>query len=268
MAYKSWSKRSCAWSVIALGVCAFSAPALAQPNPFEDHESGEMAPEALPADDDAPPIPEPGDATPAPAPAPSPDQPAAPSAYAFQQWHWSVGAGTQFSYTGTTNEVLVGGDKTNRTLFLTIAPRGSLFVADSVEVALSLGLLSKLTARESGNSAAENNFFFEVAGHYHIPIPDTSFALVPGLGMGGYFGSSSRALTLANGNTLDENTKTSGFLINGYLGVGYHVSESWRLKSGITIGALFGNEKLKSLDQNLSASAAHVGLPLEVVYVF
>lgn len=255
---------ACGLAVVACAV--LSTTAAAQPNPFEDHEQGEMAPEALPADDDAPPLPdEPGGTS---APTPSPEQPSPAGRYKFQQWHWSVGAGTQFAYTGTTNEVLTGPDETNRTFFLTLAPRGSLFVADHVEVALSLGLLSKLAARESGGSVAENNFFFAVSGHYHILIPDSSFAFIPGLGIGGYFGGSSREFTLDNGNTLDETTATRGFLINGHLGIGYHVTDNWRLESGITVGGLFGSEKLKSLNKTLGASAATIGLPLQVVYVF
>lgn len=269
MAYET-VKQHLARTLLALVAgSAIASTATAQPDPFEDHEEGRMSPEALPADEgDAPPLPEDGDTGPSVTPTPSPEEPGQYGRYVVDQWRWSVGAITQFSYTGTTNEVLSGADETNRTLFLTVAPRVSLFVANKVEVALSLGLLSKLTARERRDSVAENNFFFEVAGHYHIPISDSSFAFIPGLGVGGYFGSSSRDFQLENGNVLDESTSTRGFLINGYLGVGYHASDSWRLRSGLTLGALFGTEKLKSLNQTLDASAAHIGLPLEVVYVF
>ncbi len=258
--------RYLAASSVALAVLAMSSTAVAQPNPFDDYEEGTPAipvDDAAPADDAIalPPAPDPGSEE------PSGVAPRSPSTYVVGQWRWSAGLGMQFAYTGTSNQLLDGSDRANRTLFLTLAPRGGVFVIDQLEATLSLGLLSKLTAREGNSSVTENNFFFELGAHYHIPVSDSGFAIIPGVGMGGYFGGSSREFTI-DGAQVDESTSTRGFLLNGYIGAAYQPSENWRLRSGIAVGALFGSETVKSQDQKLSASAVHVGLPIELSYVF
>jgi hypothetical protein len=163
--------------------------------------------------------------------------------------------------------VLSGGEESNRTMFLTVAPRAGFFPVENFEVGLGLGLLTVLAARESGDSVAQNNFVFEASAHYHIPV-GAAFAIIPGLGIGGYFGSSSRTLVLANGTELDESTASRGFLLRGYIGVGYEPHPDWRFRSGITVGGLFGSESVASQDATLASSAVHIGLPIELSYLF
>lgn len=250
-------------SLVGVGVAAVLAlgasSALAQPNPFDDYDQGvsavpEEEPEALPPEE------------------PPAEEAAAPEAetaapYSVEQFLWSAGLGTQLAYTGATNEVLSGDDESNRTLYLTIAPRVGFFPVENFEVGLGLGLLSQLAARESGDSTAQNNFFFEASAHYHIPV-GSSFAIIPGLGLGGYFGSSSRTLVLADDSEIDEKTSSRGFLLKGYLGVGYEPHPNWRLRSGIVVGGLFGSETVESQEATLSSTAVHVGLPVELSYLF
>jgi len=232
--------------------------AFAQPNPFEDYEEGVEPPPyptGVEGEDE-----EPGE----------PEEPAEPPGavdYRADQFTWGVGLGASFAYTGTNNQTLVGQDVTNRTLFARVTPEGRVFILDNVEIGLSMGLLSKLSAREQDTQATETNFMFEVSGFYHHPI-GAGFALVPGLGVGGYFGSSTRDLTLPNGTSTEESTSTSGFNATLHLGAAYQPHENWRLRSGFTFGFLAGSEYVDSQDASLSTTAVHIGLPLEVIYVF
>lgn len=247
------------WAAGSLTLAALlswaAAPAHAQPNPFDDYERGE------------PPPPFPGDlegAEPAPEPAPA----ATPAVrYQSDQWQFGTGLGVQFAYTGTTNETLVGEDRTNRTMFARVTPEARLFVIDNLELGLSLGLLSKLSSREGGTQATENNFLFEVSGFYHVPV-GAGFALVPGLGLGGYVGGSSRDLLLPDGTTTDESTSTAGFNATFHLTGAYQPHENWRLRTGLTFGLLVGSESISSQDASLATSAAHIGLPVELIYLF
>jgi hypothetical protein len=188
--------------------------------------------------------------------------------YRSDQLSFALGLGTQFAYNGTSTEAIAGGNVTSRTLFLRLAPHLGLFVADDFEISLDLGLLTKLTTREGDETFTENNFFFEVGAHYHIRLGDSGFAIVPGLGLGGYFGVGESRFDTVNGADLIEDTTTRGFLINGYLGFAYQPSTHVRLTAGLNLGALFGNEIVGSQNRNLTTSAANAGLPLSLVYVF
>lgn len=230
--------------------------ALAQPNPFDDYEEGKPPP-AFPEDlEEEEELEVPEEA-----------EPKGPVDYRSDQFQFGAGMGLQFAYTGTTNETLLGGDETNRTLFARVTPEGRFFVIDNVEVGLSIGLLSKLSSREHDTQATENNFLFEFSGFYHFPV-GAGFALVPGLGLGGYFGSSSRDLSLPDGTVTQESTTTQGFSANLHLTGAYQPHENWRLRTGLTFGFLVGTEFIESQNATLSASAAHVGLPLELIYLF
>jgi hypothetical protein len=189
-------------------------------------------------------------------------------AYRSQQLSFALGLGSQFAYNGTTTETLGGPEITSRTLYLRLAPHLGLFVIDNLEISLDFGLLTKLTAREGDESFTENNFFFELGGHYHVPLGDSAFAIIPGLGLGGYFGAGTSRYATVNGTDVTESTATRGFLLNGYVGFAYQPSTHVRITAGLTLGALFGSETIGSQNQSLTTSAATAGLPLSVVYVF
>ncbi len=251
-------------AVTALSVGA--SPALGQPNPFDDYEAGVPAvdleePEAA-ADDEWADAEGPGEEA---------EQPPVASDYSVDQWLWSVGLSSIFSYAGTTNETLGGTDESNRTLYLRLAPRVGFFPLERFEVGLALGLLTQLAARESGDSVAQNNFYFDATAQYHILV-GSGFAIVPALGLGAYFGLSSRTLQLPSGQSIDESTSTRGFLVTGTLGVGYQPSESWRLRSGVSVSGLFGSETVSATpsrrEATLGSSAVNIGIPIEVSYLF
>jgi hypothetical protein len=215
---------------LALGVALYAPTASAQPDPFEDYEEGVSAVDLEEPEEGAE---EEAAEEEVEAPAEEKEIPD----YSVEQFLWTVGLGTQFSYAGTTNEVLSGDDESNRTLYLRLAPRVGFFPAEQFEVGLALGLLTQLAARESGDSVAQNNFFFEASAHYHIPL-GSAFAIVPGLGLGGYFG------------------------------VGYEPDRNWRLRSGITVSGLFGSEYVESQDETLASNAVNIGFPIELSYIF
>ncbi len=258
---ESVRRLSCQGLAALVALAGLSLPgstALAQPNPFDDYERGVEPPPFPTADEEGAEGPgEPGE----------PVEPSGAVDYRASQFDWGVGLGAQFAYTGTTNQTLVGHDVTNRTLFARLTPEGRVFILDNLEIGLSLGLLSKLSAREQDTQATENNFLFEVSGYNHFPVGN-GFALVPGVGIGGYFGGSARDLTLPNGTSAEESTSTSGFNATLHLTAASQPHENWRLRSGLTFGLLAGSEYVESQDASLATSAAHIGLPFELIYVF
>jgi hypothetical protein len=237
---------------LALAVALCAPSAAAQPDPFEDYEEGTPA-----VDLEEPP---PEEEVEEEAEEAAPEEAGAASDYSVQQWLWTLGLGTAFAYAGTTNEVLSDNkEESNRTLYLRLAPRVGFFPLEQFEVGLAAGLLTQL--------AAQNNFFFEASAAYHIPV-GSNFAIVPALGLGGYFGSSSRTLVLPDGSELDESTGSQGFLLTGTLGVGYQPHQNLRLRSGINVSGLFGSETVESQDETLGSSAVNIGIPIELSYVF
>lgn len=179
---------------------------------------------------------------------------------------WSLGGRSIFAYTTSKNELLAGGDETNSTMFLRLTPTLATFVQDRFQVGGSVGLLRKSLARESGGKATENDFLFEATGSYFLPL-GARFAFVPGVGLGGYFGSSERTFT-AGGQQINESTSTRGFAASVYLGAAYQMSESWQIRSGLGITALLGSETISSQSASLSSSTVHFGVPVELFYTF
>ncbi len=248
----------------ALGLAAASATAqpAEPPDPFADYEgwnSGE-APPPLPPAEESP-----------TADAPKPAQAEDPSTLLpIQKGKWSLGGRALFSYTGTKNELLSGGDETNNTRFIRATPAAGYFILDQLQIGASFGLLSRSLARENGGEASETDWVLEATAHYYLPL-SKRFALVPGAGLGFYLGSSDQTLRVLEGGELrdtTETTSTSGLLAGVYLGAAYQVSGSAQLRSGLALNALIGSERIDSKDQSLSASAVHIGLPIELFYTF
>jgi len=179
---------------------------------------------------------------------------------------WSLGGRGTFAYTSSKNDLLAGGNETNTTMFLRLTPTLATFVQDRFQVGGSAGLLRKSLARESGGKATENDWLFEATGYYFLPLSQR-FAFVPGLGLGGYFGSSERTFKTA-GQDIKESTDTRGFAASAYLGAAYQMSESWQIRSGLGITALLGSETVSSQGVSLSSSAVHFGVPVELYYTF
>lgn len=245
--------RGFAAALVAVASVCISLPVSAQPDPFIDYE-------ALKDGRTPPPPPlEPGP-VPGPIPSSEPEITTAP-------WTWSIGERTAFSYTGISNETLTGEAQSNTTLFFRLTPTLGLTVYKNVLVSASVGLLGDKLTREDGGNATDLAALFEFTAHYILPIT-RRFALLPGLGLGPYFGSSYRSLKLANGRTADESTRTSGFALSAYLTAGYQLSQRIELRSGLALYGLFQTEHVESANKDLRASAVHVGLPIEAHFHF
>jgi hypothetical protein len=175
-----------------------------------------------------------------------------------------------FSYTGASNEVLGASDESNTTLFIRATPSVGYFVIDNLQIGASLGWLSRSLARESGGRSSENDWLFEATAHYYVPVTQR-FAVVPGAGLGMYFGASDRTLRVLEQGVVRETTETTstfGVLAGLYLGAAFQVSNGLQLRSGLALNALIGSEKIDSQDQSLAASTVHIGLPIEIFYTF
>jgi hypothetical protein len=247
------ARRGLAAALVAVAAACISLPASAQPDPFTDYDamrSGQTPP---------PPLVEVG-VEPLPAPSAEPAITAAP-------WKWSIGGRTAFSYTGISNQTIAGKDQRNTTLFFRVTPTLGVTVYKGLLVSVSVGLLGNNFVREDDRNATELAALIEFTGHYILPITKR-FAFLPGLGLGPYFGSSRRALKLPDGRTVNEATSTYGFELAAYLTVGYQLSQKVELRSGLALYGLFRTEHVESANKNLKASAAHVGLPVEVHFHF
>ncbi|MFO0661272.1 MAG: hypothetical protein U0165_15780, partial [Polyangiaceae bacterium] len=230
--------------LLALGLLSTSATlsslASAQPNPFTDYEAMKAG-----------------------QPPPKADEPTAESdpVYSVKKGSMLLGGRTSFSYAGTSNDT-PSGERSNSTFFFRLTPTFGYYVADRILVGGSLGGLWKRLARDSNSSSSESAWLFEVTGHYVVPLTQR-FALAPGAGLGFYVGSSKIPL-----NGTDEATNTRGLAVALYVNAGYQVTQNLQLRSGLALFALAGSETVKSQDRTFSASAAHIGLPIEVFYTF
>lgn len=241
------------------GTLLTAGPVAAQdvPDPFEDYEGWTSdAPPALPAEEPAPA---------APTQSATADETSSVR-LPLSAGTWSLGGRGMFAYTTSKNELLDGGDETNTTVFLRLTPTLATFVQDRLQVAGSVGLLRKSLARESGGKATENDWLIEATAYYFLPLSQR-FALVPGLGLGGYFGSSDRTFS-GNGQDISESTDTLGLAASAYLGAAYQMSPSWQIRSGLGITGLIGSETVASEDTTLSTSTMHFGVPVELYYTF
>lgn len=178
-------------------------------------------------------------------------------------WKWSVGGRGAFSYTGISNDTLVGKSQSNTTLFFRLTPVVGLTVHKNVLVGASFGLLGNNLTREDGSNATSVAALLEFTGHYIVPLT-RRFALLPGLGLGPYFGSNERALYLTDGRKVKEASGTYGFAMSAYLVFGYQLTQSLEVRTGLALYGLVQTEYVESANKSLSASAIHVGLPIEL----
>lgn len=248
--------RALRWSVatlVAVASASLSATASADPpDPFVDYEAMKQG---------VPPPP------PSAAPSPAPKPPAKEPEISTAPWKWSFGGRGAFSYTGISNDTLVGKEQSNTTLFFRLTPALGLTVYKNVLVSASLGLLGNNLTREDGSNATAVAALFEVTGHYILPIT-SRLAFMPGLGLGPYFGSNARTLSLPDGRKVEESSGTFGFAMSAYLLFGYQLSQSLEMRTGLALYGLLQTEHVESANKSLSASAIHVGLPIELHFHF
>ncbi len=252
------------FAAAAVGICAtlVTLNVAAQPDPFDDYEKWKQ-------EDTAPPPAAPGDGT----ENKDPKEPADTDEPAFQRNKglFSFGGRGMFSYTGTSNEALTGPDLSNTTLFYRLSPAVGYFLTENIQLGASIGLLGKSIAREGDRNTTELDVLTEVTAHYVLPM-GKRFALMPGVGLGVYLGSSDRPLRVedSNGDVTETQENTSTFGVSGslYLSVAYQLSKNVHLRTGLALNALIGTESVSSQDESLSSSTAHFGLPLELYYSF
>jgi opacity protein-like surface antigen len=233
----------------ALTALGFGNVASAQPNPFVDYEAMKSG-APLPRESDA------GSGT-------------VPAAVRFPTTPGSMmlGGRTAFSYTGTNNEVAGGGSVSNRTFLYRITPTFSYLYKDKYLLSGSFGAIGKTITREGGRRDGELDWLLEISAHYVLPISD-KVAFLPGAGLGGYLGSSTKETSGAQGQSLTEETSTRGLAITLYANLAYQVMPNWQVRSGLALYGLTGSEKATSQPDRLGSSAVHVGLPVEIFYTF
>lgn len=239
-------------AIAALGLAACLArSASAQPNPFDDYErfmAGQPPPSAA---------------------APVALEPALRTA----AMTWSLGLRSQLGFSRLTYERGSGTDDASSTaLLFRLSPALGLFVVDRVQIALSPGLLVRSGGNNGGDNATDANLSIEATVHYFAPLsPRLSF--VPGIGIGGYFGSGTRTRTegtAVNGAAIrpERHADTAGMSLSLYLGIAYQLFEHVQLRSGLAANAFFGWDSVEGRDSSLRTTATHIGIPVDLFYTF
>jgi hypothetical protein len=236
-------------ALVAMTSTAFSLQAMAQADPFADYEAMKQG--------QTPPAPPP----PAPV-APEPTAPPEPS-ISTSPWQWTIGGRGTFSYTGISNETLLGQQQSNTTFFFRLTPTVGLTVRDQVLVTGSFGLLANNFTREDGRNATALAALLEFTGHYMVPVT-RRLVFMPGAGLGMYFGSNDRVLRLADGRKIEESSGTVGFALSGYAVFGYMLTSRLEARTGIALYGHWQTEHVESENKTLSASAGHIGVPIEL----
>lgn len=237
-------------ALVATASATVSLVAAAQPDPFADYEAMKRGQAPPPPPVALAPLPQ------EPIPSPEPEMSTAP-------WKWRIGGRGAFSYTGISNQTLIDQDQSNTTLFFRFTPTVGVTVYERVLVSASFGLLGNNLTREDGRDATAIAGLLEFTGHYIVPLTKR-LAFMPGLGLGPYFGSNDRTLRLADGRKFEESSGTFGVAMSAYGLFGYQLSQHLEIRTGIALYGLLQTEHVESENKSLSASAVHVGLPIEM----
>jgi hypothetical protein len=235
--------------LVAMTSAVVSQQVWAQADPFTDYEAMKQ-----------------GETPPAPAPPvpvakqpPPPDEPT----ISTRPWQWTIGGRGTFSYTGISNETLLGDEQSNTTFFFRLTPTVGVTVRENVLVTGSFGLLANNFTREDGRNATAFAGLLEFTGHYMLPITQR-LVFMPGAGLGVYFGSNDRALNLADGRKVNQSSSTVGFAMSGYAVFGYKLTPRLEARTGIALYGLWQSETVENEDKSLAASAGHIGVPIEL----
>lgn len=186
-------------------------------------------------------------------------------------WTWSVGARSQFSFSRITYQRDLGQpDGAATAVLFRLSPALHLFVHDRIQIGLSPGLLVRSAGNNIGDDATDANLLIEATGHYFAPL-SPRFSFVPGVGIGGYFGGGTRKTDAAIPNVpvrVERGTKTSGLSLALYMGIAYQLDDHLQIRSGLSGSVYFGWDHVQGRDGRVSNSAVHVGIPIELFYVF
>lgn len=234
-------------AVLGLG-SLLARSASAQPNPFEDYERFIAS--------------EPAQVAPA---TPGPALRTAPMT-------WSLGLRSQVSFSRLTYQREAGqNDGAATALLFRLSPALEVFVHDRILIGLSPGLMVRAGGNNIGDDAGDANMLIEASVHYFAPLSQR-FSFVPGAGVGGYFGSGTRTTDAAipDGSAVRVNrdTDTAGMSLSLYMGIAYQIDEHLQLRSGLSANAFFGWDSVQGRKEPLRTTATHVGIPIELFYVF
>jgi hypothetical protein len=236
-------------ALVAMTSAAVSQLAWAQADPFADYEAMKQGQTPPPAP--TPPVPV----------ATEPSAPHEPS-ISTSPWEWTIGGRGTFSFTGISNETLRGDEQSNTALFFRLAPVVGLTVHEKVLLTASFGLLANNLTREDGRNATAFAGLLEFTGHYMMPLT-RRLVFMPGVGLGVYSGSNDRALVL-DGRRVTEYSSTVGFAMSGYALFGYMLTPQLEARTGIALYGQWQSESVENENQTLSASAGHIGVPIEI----
>jgi opacity protein-like surface antigen len=184
-----------------------------------------------------------------------------------------LGLGTNFSFTNSTNELVApangANEASNSTLFWVLNPEFGWFINDNFQLSINTGVILRLLQREDGNTNMERDWLANVGVKYHIGLND-QFSIIPGIGIGMYFGSSERQLVTTDSagtaRVFDEPTSTLGLDLWTQLMLGYLVGTNTELQAGFQFRMLYGTETIDSQNKDLSAFTINTGLALNLTY--
>lgn len=183
----------------------------------------------------------------------------------------NIGFNSSLSFTSATNELEGGDTASNSTLFLLAAPKFGYFLANRIELAVQAGILMRRLQRGEDSSSTESAGLLDVGVNFNIPL-NQHIALVPGLGLGGYLGGSSRPTTVVNDQdevqTVNESTSTLGLDLYGQLNLSYRASRKTTLIAGLNLHYLYGTERAESSEEALRVSTLNTSLGVGVAYTF
>ena len=184
----------------------------------------------------------------------------------------NIGINTSVSLTQSMNELEGGDSVKNTTFFMLATPKFGYFVSDRLEVSTQAGVMMRRIQREEDTGSTESSALVNVGANYHIPL-NANLSLIPGLGIGGYFGRGSRPTVVPDPNDssqtkiLDESTRSRGVDLFSQLSIGYRAAEKAQIQAGLGFHYLYGAEFTDSSDA-LRVSTLNTSLLVGVMYFF
>jgi len=182
----------------------------------------------------------------------------------------NIGFNTSLSFTSATNETVDGERVRNATLFFLASPKFGYFFADRLELTIQAGLLMRRLQRDEDTRSTETSGLLDVGVNFHLPI-NKYMAIVPGVGIGGYYGGSSRPTTFVDmdGNTQEVDASTTAFGLDafGNLNLNYRVTDHTMLLAGLTFHYLLGAERSEDVD-GLRVSTLNTSIGAGISYTF
>jgi hypothetical protein len=182
----------------------------------------------------------------------------------------NIGFNTSLSYTSATNETVDGERARNATLFFLASPKFGFFFTDRLELTVQPGLLMRRLQRDEETRSTETSGLLDLGINFHLPI-NKYMAIVPGGGIGGYYGGSSRPTTFvdSDGNVQEVDASTTAFGLDafGNLNLNYRVTDHTMLLAGVTFHYLFGTERSEDVD-GLRVSTLNTSIGAGISYTF